>query len=680
MNDRQDRNLIGVNERDVEDFERCVYGRRYEDAGRTLIAILSRLHRVYDAPGYMATPEVERYLYTRLGAAVTALLADGNFTLRPNGFETLALWQPVISVLLEAGAFAGSDHLVRLIGSRDPGAPEKLNFPHIQQQLKLLLAYSLDSDIELDLESMFRQDAGLMFPAYLGMLGRYEVLTRNADRRRAQLLRLGPMFEQIVPRIEHLPALAMVWMNCMYGTNPDRHAIKRSLNALARRVATAGQTETLERGGARCRRALAERPVMLVPLEHFRVPHVNYRSYAALIRRLRERFTLVGAGTSGDFDDTSRGLFDRLVEFARPDHSGFGPLLEALNAVEADIVFYPTLGIQWWWIPVCNVRLAPIQAMTMGVPATTHSAAMDYVLMEESWAGEPDCYSETLIHTRAGSTRFQRRDARAGRGAERASGAGMPLRIAVPALVTKLNPLFFDTCQQIAKRSRVPLEWHFFPGMFGLHHVIAKGQILRWFPGATVYGYMEYPRYIQTLARCDLHLSTFPFGGTNTNLDSMQLGIPMITLEGREAHSQIDAGMIRRTGLPGWLIAHTPEEYVNTALKLIHSPEERARVRRQLLATPIEEIFIETDPSAPDDFVEAFCWLYEQHEAIQRAKRKCWTVADRDPSSGGDDHRRVPAPQAKPPRIAAQSATPRKRSAGVRRPRTKPDRARRARD
>jgi hypothetical protein len=669
MNDPQDRNLIAVNEREVEDFERSVYGRRYEEAGRLLIAILPKLHRVYDAPGYMATPEVEGYLYTRLGAAVTALLADEKFTLGRNGFETLALWQPILSVLPEAGAFGGSDHLVRLIGSRDAGAPQKLNFPHVQQQLKLLLAYSLDSDIELDFESIFRQDPSLMFPAYLGMLGRFEVLTRNAERRRAQLLCLGPMFEQVVPRVEHMAALAVVWMNCMYGTNPGRHAIKRPLNALARRVAMAGQTEVLERGGARRRRALAERPVMLVPLEHFRAAHVNYRSYAALIRRLRERFTLVGAGTSVDFDDTSRGLFDRLVEFARPDERGFGPLLAALNAVEADIVFYPTLGIQWWWIAVANLRLAPIQAMTMGVPATTYSPVMDYVLMEESWAGDPDCYSETLIHTRAGSTRFQRRNAGAGREVRGTLDAGAPLRIAVPALVTKLNAPFLETCQQIAQQSRVPLEWHFFPGMSGLHHVIAKGQILRWFPHATVYGYLEYPRYIETLARCDLHLSTFPFGGTNTNLDSMQLGIPMITLEGREAHSQIDAGMIRRTGLPDWLIARTPEEYVNTALKLIHSPEERAKVRRQLLATPVEDIFTETDSSAPDDFVEAFCWLYDQHEAIQRAKRKCWTVADRDPSSASGDRGVRPRP-----------AVSRKRSARARRPSAKPDRARRARD
>jgi hypothetical protein len=413
----------------------------------------------------------------------------------------------------------------------------------------------------------------------------------------------------------------------MYAMADDRHLVKRSLNVLARRIF--GPIDAIEARAARPRRALAERPVMLIPLEHFRGPHVNHRTYAAMVRRLRERFTLVGAGTAVDFDDESAQLFDRMIEFTPPEGDELGKVLRLLADVGADIVFYPTLGIQWWWIPLCTARLAPIQAMSVGVPATSHSPAMDYVVVEESWAGEPECYSETLVHTRAGSTRFQKRDAGRPRGAPReARGDGMT-RVAVPALVTKLNATFLETCLHIDQQSNAPLDWHFFAGMSGLHHAITRRHIQRWLPRAKVYGYMEYADYMRALATCDLHLSTFPFGGTNTNLDTMYLGIPMVTLIGRECHSQIDAGMIRRVGLPDWLITRTPAEYVKAALRLIHSPGERAILGTLLGKAPLDELFGEADPAAPDDFADAFCWHYEAHDELRRDGRRCWTVTDR---------------------------------------------------
>ncbi|MEW6689583.1 MAG: hypothetical protein AB1452_10895 [Pseudomonadota bacterium] len=671
MSKQIESNLIAVNEREIEEFERAVYNRRHEQAGTALIALLPRLNGVFGAPGYLAAAEVERYLYTRLGAALTAFLADEALNLSQAGFDALVLRQPVIPMVFEASAFEGSDHLVRLIGTRDPANPDRINFPTPQQQLKLLLAYSLDSDIELDLEAMLRRDPGALFPAFLGMLGRCIVLTRNAHRRRSQLLRLGGLFENVAPRIDQMPALASIWMNCMYGTEPDRHAIRRPLNTIARRVAAPAPEH--ERAPGTPRRALAERPVMLAPLEHFRVPHVNYLWFAPVLRKLRERFLLVGAGTAQDLDEVSRNAFDRLIEFDPPDTRGFRPLLDALSAVKADIVLYPTLGIQWWWVAVCNVRLAPIQAMLMGVPASSFSGAMDYVVIDESWAGEPDCYSETLVHVRAGATRFQPRGARVPPPPPAARNGGSPVRVAVPALVTKLNAPFLEACREIAKKSRAKLEWHFFPGMSGLHHRIATRGILEWFPEARVYGYMEYDAYLEALARCDVHLSPFPFGGSSSNMDSMQLGIPIVTLEGREAHSQTDAGMLRRAGLPSWLIAHDAEQYVRAALRLIDSPGELAKTRRQFLAVRIDEIFTEADPAAADDYANAFCWLYEHHQHIQSTGRRCWTVADRAGVS--------PTPQEALPGIpAATTATRTRKPSRERRARSKPDRVRRARD
>ena len=198
----------------------------------------------------------------------------------------------------------------------------------------------------------------------------------------------------------------------------------------------------------------------------------------------------------------------------------------------------------------------------------------------------------------------------------------------------KLNPEFLHVCTQIAANSRTPLHWHFFSGMVGLHHRVTEIQIRQWIPEAEVHPLAGYADHLGVLRNCDLHLSTFPFGGTNTNLDSMHLGIPMITLEGRETHSQIDAGMIRRAMLPDWLVTRTVDEYLQTALRLIHSSEDREFVSKRLLKLDLQRTFMEVDARADDDFVEPFCWLYENHDMIQASGVRWWPVEQQRALSG----------------------------------------------
>lgn len=622
-------NRIALDEREIEDFERLVYGRQQEPAARQLLVILDRVYRIYRTPGRLVPPDVERYLYTCLAAAVGALLADPDFKLSDTGFTSFALHHSTLGYLFAASALGGADHIAALVGTRDAGRPQKLHYHSQEQLLKLLLVWSLDSNLELDLEGILGSDPQRFLPLYLGMLNRYLFLTPAAHRRREALLRMGEVFNDATLGLQQLPALAVAWMNCMYATEKSKHAVKRPLNHLVSGLV--GNRKTL---AGRQRRPLAERPVMLVPVEEMRIGHVNYRSYGPLLRQLREHFTLVAAARPAEFDEGSRLLFDRVVDVTLPaDERGYAGLIGRLLDLEADIVYYPTVGMNPWCIVTATQRLAPIQITTMGVPATTHLDAMDYVLIEESWAGADDCYTETLIHTRRGSTRFLLRNWNSGarsRGPTQPRPSDGAVRLAVPALAPKLNVPFLEICARLAASSRAELEWHFFEGLSGLQHAVAERQIRRFIPGARVYGYLPYDAYMHALADCDLHLSTFPFGGTNTNLDSMQLGIPMITLEGREAHSQIDAGMMRRAGLPEWLIAHTADEYVEVASRLIHDARLRHDVRRHLLNTDLEEAFLLNGAATGNDFTQAFRWIYENHEQIQRAGRKCWTVSDRE--------------------------------------------------
>ncbi len=199
------------------------------------------------------------------------------------------------------------------------------------------------------------------------------------------------------------------------------------------------------------------------------------------------------------------------------------------------------------------------------------------------------------------------------------------VRIAVPSAIFKLNAKLMETFRQIYDRCERPVEFCFFPFTTGLrfHHVAKR--IREWLPDAAVYPAQNYNEYIADLNTCDLQLIAFPFGGTNSTMDALRQGIPIVALEGDEVHSRCDAGFIRGVGAPEWLIAGSEEEYIDAALRLIHDDHERVAVSREILQTDLDALYFDWRyEKQPRDFVELFWWVHQNHEAIQAQGRKVW--------------------------------------------------------
>ena len=66
----------------------------------------------------------------------------------------------------------------------------------------------------------------------------------------------------------------------------------------------------------------------------------------------------------------------------------------------------------------------------------------------------------------------------------------------------------------------------------------------------------------------DFSLNSFPFGGYNTVVESLYLGLPMVTLDGGRFYNRAAGYLLNQIGMPE-LIASTPGEYVNIATELI---------------------------------------------------------------------------------------------------------------
>jgi predicted O-linked N-acetylglucosamine transferase (SPINDLY family) len=96
--------------------------------------------------------------------------------------------------------------------------------------------------------------------------------------------------------------------------------------------------------------------------------------------------------------------------------------------------------------------------------------------------------------------------------------------------------------------------------------------------------------HLATYRTIDIALDTFPYHGTTTTLDSLLMGVPVITLAGYHHASRVGASLLTAVGCPEF-IARTEDEYVARAVELASDLEKvralHGALRQRLLQSPL---------------------------------------------------------------------------------------------
>jgi protein O-GlcNAc transferase len=96
--------------------------------------------------------------------------------------------------------------------------------------------------------------------------------------------------------------------------------------------------------------------------------------------------------------------------------------------------------------------------------------------------------------------------------------------------------------------------------------------------------------YLETYYRIDLGLDTFPCNGHTTSLDSLWMGVPVVTLVGSRAFARAGWSQLSNLGLTE-LAAHTPEQFVRIAVDLAKDlsrlQELRSTLRPRMEQSPL---------------------------------------------------------------------------------------------
>lgn len=355
-----------------------------------------------------------------------------------------------------------------------------------------------------------------------------------------------------------------------YLADPQRHDFKRAIVRQATHIA----------GGAAPAPAAgrAAGPLRLTIVAEMVYPrHAMFRCYAQLLEGLMSRYEVTLVAEEPSRCPEHAQLSHRQVYFPQQERD-VARLAATVASTQPDIVLYPSIGMSYWTFVLSLLRLAPLQLMSIGHPAPACSDAIDGTLFYSGLALAPDPHAGSLIP-------YDRQPLPApppgGWGDGKREGAA-PLTASTEGLVVsinaaamKLSPPFIEALRAVARAAPAGTRLQFFPGVGGASFIILRRALLTLFPDALVHPGGEYRDYMARLAASTIVLQSFPFGGTNTTMDALALGIPVVCLDSDEMAAAADPAILRGAGLDDACV-DTPEEFVALALELLHSPARRA--------------------------------------------------------------------------------------------------------
>ena len=580
----------------------------------------------------LATPEAPQpteVLATRLAAAVARILADPAFAFNDSVALRLAAYGRVLDHVLAISGFGNSDHILRMLGAGDTGGLRRLFQQDRQAFAKAWLLFSVDSALPIDVRALLEAPAPLALLVAMGLVSQKPILTEAGHRRREELVSLAGRLRPVpLPlSVDHLVLLSAAWMLCSYAGARDKHAIKPVLNRVLRLW---GESIGLSDAALPPIRALKTRPTLLIAAEIMHSNHVQYRYFGQYLRQLRQRFRLVLVTEEAQADSNVRMLYDEVHAFKREGGTGyFNNLADTIKSIAPDVIFWISVGMRHWGPVLANFRLAPIQLAGFGHAASTYCDTMDYYFTREGYVGDPALLSEQVVLLPDSGLRFERSPFYTPLQPDIRESA-QPLRIALPSNLLKLNPHFISVLRRIRERAGRPLEFRVFPNVSGLELIATRRVFDQQLPGSVVYPVMAYNAYLAELNACDLNLSPFPFGALHSVVDSLRQGIPVVAMDGLDLHERPDPMLLRRVGMPEWLIVQNEDDYIATALRLIDNDAERVALSRQALALDLDRtLFGDATTPLGHDVVDAMWWIYQHHEAIKASGRKVFRAADR---------------------------------------------------
>ena len=599
------------NQPSVIRLEQEVFAKNFEAACVELLDILSKINTNFggiegieiDYPSQLNDELVQdkiKHFCTRVAVAMSELFSDPQLDISEGGAQRFFTLQRWINMIFASSPFVNADHVLQAY-NRNPDKTNLSDF-HLDNTrsslIKFCIFYLPESNVNVNLDALWNLDPELCASLCFALQSPRFIGTEQSFSKRGTLLQWFPEKLATIENLNNVPSAIShdVYMHCSYDIAENKHWVKKALNQVIRRHLLQGGwtdrdvTKLGERNG---------KPVMVVLLEHFHSSHSIYRTHSTSMIAARERFHLIGVGNEA-VDAAGQAVFDEF-HLLKGDNI-FGKLNELKDICEkngAAVLYMPSIGMDLTTIFTSNTRLAPVQVIALGHPATTHSDFIEYVIVEDDYVGSEKCFSEQLLRLPKDALPYVPSALAPQHVEYRLRENPEVVNIGIASTTMKLNPYFLAALKAIRDRANVKVHFHFALGQSsGVTHPYVERFIKSYLGNdATAHPHAPYDQYLRILHNCDMMVNPFPFGNTNGIIDMVTLGLVGVCKTGAEVHEHIDEGLFKRLGLPEWLIANTVDEYVERAIRLAENHQERLELRRHIIENNGLQTLFTGDPS-----------------------------------------------------------------------------------
>ena len=592
-------------------FEQEVAAKNYEAACVELLDILSKIDTNFggiegieiDYPSQLNDELVQdkiKHFCTRVAVAMSELFSDPKLDISEGGAQRFFTLQRWINMIFASSPFVNADHVLQTY-NRNPDKTNLSDF-HLDNArsslIKFCIFYLPESNVNVNLDALWNLDPELCASLCFALQSPRFIGTDQAFSKRGTLLQWFPEKLATIENLNNVPSAIShdVYMHCSYDIAENKHWVKKALNQVIRRHLLQGGwtdrdvTKLGEHNG---------KPVMVVLLEHFHSSHSIYRTHSTSMIAARERFHLIGVGNEA-VDAAGQAVFDEF-HLLKGDNifSKLNELKEICEKNGAAVLYMPSIGMDLTTIFASNTRLAPVQVIALGHPATTHSDFIEYVIVEDDYVGSEKCFSEQLLRLPKDALPYVPSALAPQHVEYRLRENPEVVNIGIASTTMKLNPYFLAALKAIRDRANVKVHFHFALGQSsGVTHPYVERFIKSYLGNdATAHPHAPYDQYLRILHNCDMMVNPFPFGNTNGIIDMVTLGLVGVCKTGAEVHEHIDEGLFKRLGLPEWLIANTVDEYVERAIRLAENHQERLELRRHIIENNGLQTLFTGDPS-----------------------------------------------------------------------------------
>ncbi len=299
----------------------------------------------------------------------------------------------------------------------------------------------------------------------------------------------------------------------------------------------------------------------------------------------RARFELLGYSFGPNPDDPFRrelaARFDRFTDIrALPD-------AEAVKRIAGDgldIALDLTLHTQHSRTALFARRIAPVQINYLGFPGTSGASFMDYLIADAHVLPSDAHATEAVIRL---PHSYQPNDDRRPRPEDTHTRAdhGLPetgLVLASFNSAYKITPREFDIWMRVLGARPGAVLWLLESTHWAAENLRRAAERHGIDPARLVFApRLPNDAHLARHRHADLFLDTFAYNAHTTGSDALWMGLPVVTLAGRQFAARVCASLLHAAGLPE-LIAETEADYEALILRLAGDRAALAALRSRL--------------------------------------------------------------------------------------------------